>query len=92
MAGGEFRFGTASMYMAEHEHIWRQSTSIKKDITWLRFRRPLPMLRVPYTNVPQTHKEARLEHAYFPNLPLCIFPTLSNCHAGPYDRDQADIR
>src|SRR4051812_39851071 len=37
MAGGEFRFGTASIYMAEAESIWLPGTSHKCDITWLRF-------------------------------------------------------
>src|ERR1700722_10087227 len=38
MAGGELRFGTASIYMAKHEHIRRSRTSTKNWITWLRFR------------------------------------------------------
>src|ERR1700735_460268 len=38
MAGGELRFGTASIYMAKHEHIRRRRTSTKNWITWLRFR------------------------------------------------------
>ena len=38
MAGGEFRLGTASIYMADYEHIRSQRTSVKCWITWLRFR------------------------------------------------------
>src|SRR5271157_1729410 len=37
MAGGEFRFGTASIYMAGGEPIRLSCTSHKRVITWLRF-------------------------------------------------------
>src|SRR4051812_6753939 len=39
MAGGEFRLGTDSIYMADDEHIRRKGTSPKFWITWLRFQR-----------------------------------------------------
>jgi len=39
--GGEFRLGTASIYMAEYEHTRHRRTSVKSWITWLRFR-PVP--------------------------------------------------
>src|SRR6478609_7350368 len=37
MAGGEFRFGTASIYIAGLESIRPPGTSHKRVITWLRF-------------------------------------------------------
>src|SRR3954447_6336192 len=37
MAGGEFRFGTASIYIAGLESIRPRGTSHKRVITWLRF-------------------------------------------------------
>src|SRR6186997_2886601 len=39
MAGGEFRLGTDSIYMAEYGQTDPPCTSIKYYITWLRFRR-----------------------------------------------------
>src|SRR3954452_18446265 len=39
MAGGEFRLGPDSIYMADDEHIRRKGTSPKFWITWLRFQR-----------------------------------------------------
>src|SRR5690348_5785940 len=38
MAGGEFRFGTDSIYMARHQHSRPHRTSTKTWITWLRVR------------------------------------------------------
>src|SRR5271166_6148888 len=38
MAGGEFRFGTASIYMTKHGQIRERRTSLKSYITWLRSR------------------------------------------------------
>src|SRR3954452_13653256 len=40
MAGGEFRFGTASIYMAQRDNIQPNRTSQMRVITWTRFRRP----------------------------------------------------
>src|ERR1700755_1490349 len=37
MAGGEFRFGTDSIYMARHQHRPPESTSAKIWITWLHY-------------------------------------------------------
>src|SRR5690242_1979415 len=37
MAGGEFRFGTDSIYMARHQHRPPDSTSAKIWITWLHY-------------------------------------------------------
>ena len=39
MAGGEFRLGTDSIYMAGYEHGRPLRTSLKIEITWLRFGR-----------------------------------------------------
>src|SRR5271166_2480610 len=39
MAGGEFRLGTDSIYMAEYGQTGLLCTSLKYYITWLRFRR-----------------------------------------------------
>src|ERR1700758_4841898 len=35
MAGGEFRFGTDSIYMDARMHEWRRKYSLKIGITWL---------------------------------------------------------
>src|SRR3954466_13653740 len=40
MAGGEFRFGTASIYMAQRANIQPNRTSQMRVTTWTRFRRP----------------------------------------------------
>src|SRR3954465_1482992 len=40
MPGGEFRFGTASIYMAQRANIQPNRTSQMRVITWTRFRRP----------------------------------------------------
>src|SRR3954447_10378136 len=40
MAGGEFRFGTASIYMAQRDNIQPNRTSQMRVTTWTRFRRP----------------------------------------------------
>src|ERR1700742_3981579 len=37
MAGGEFRFGTASIYMAREEPLRPRSTNHEAVITWPRF-------------------------------------------------------
>src|SRR5690348_18181754 len=37
MAGGEFRFGTDSIYMARHQRRPPESTSAKIWITWLHY-------------------------------------------------------
>src|SRR3954453_8805885 len=42
MAGGEFRLGTDSIYMADDGHIRPKGTSLKSWITWLRFERKTP--------------------------------------------------
>src|SRR5947208_13006964 len=42
MAGGEFRLGTHSIYMADDGHILPESTSPESRITWLRLRRKVP--------------------------------------------------
>src|ERR1700730_12765833 len=52
MAGGEFRLGTASIYMAEAEHTASASTSPKFCITWLHFRPIYRHLASPINGLP----------------------------------------
>src|SRR3954470_21078332 len=59
MAGGEFRLGTDSIYMADDGHIRRKGTSPKFWITWLRFLRKIRDSRVFSAGCQDRKKEAR---------------------------------
>src|SRR3954449_2928108 len=62
MAGGAFRFGTASIYIAGLESIRPRGTSHKRVITWLRFE----TVRSSFPGLPPIcsngKKEARVNH------------------------------
>src|SRR4051794_19432174 len=59
MAGGEFRLGTDSIYMADDGHIRPKGTSPKFWITWLRFQRKIRGCRVFSAAYAHRKKEAR---------------------------------
>src|SRR5438270_12974839 len=63
MAGGEFRLGTDSIYMADDGHIRPKSTSPKSWITWLRFGRKRRPSRVSSATYGLRKKEARANTA-----------------------------
>src|SRR5271166_4091953 len=83
IAGGEFRFGTASIYMMKHEHIRTRRTSIKYEITWLRFGGLQPTLRVFSTTSSQRSRDARTRGAES-GAPLTH---QSRYSTSPYKRD-----
>src|SRR3954447_14710244 len=59
MAGGEFRLGTDSIYMADDGHIRPKGTSPKSWITWLRLERKTRHSRVFSATYGVRKKEAR---------------------------------
>src|SRR4051794_1315058 len=60
MAGGEFRLGTDSIYMADDGHIRPKGTSPKFWITWLRFQPKIRGCRVFSAAYAHRKKEARV--------------------------------
>src|SRR3982750_155843 len=59
MAGGEFRLGTDSIYIADDGHIRPKGTSPKSWITWLHLERKTRHFRVFSATYGVRKKEAR---------------------------------